>query len=123
MLFTGVIEEIQALEEKAQQELRDLEEKRVEKVQEREKQYQERKQEDEKRRKREREARLQRQVEFEAAQKKLLEEQEVFHLTVLCIYCGFPRVVTSWHPERCSCRSLSLAPRACGSKGLESSGT
>jgi len=73
----GIIEEIQALEETAQQQLKDLEEKQAEKIQKRDELYQERRQEEEARRKREKEARIQRQVQFEAAQKKLLQEQEV----------------------------------------------
>ncbi|XP_078345883.1 leucine-rich repeat- and IQ domain-containing protein 1-like isoform X2 [Oculina patagonica] len=72
----GIIEEIQALEETAQQKLKDLEEKQAEKDQKRDEWYQKRRREDEARREREKEARLKRQVQFEAAQKKLLQEQE-----------------------------------------------
>ncbi|XP_015748541.1 PREDICTED: leucine-rich repeat and IQ domain-containing protein 1-like [Acropora digitifera] len=73
----GVIEEIQALEEKAQLELQELEKKQTGKFQEREKWYQERKEEEEARQEKERLARIQHQVEFEAAQDKLLKEQQV----------------------------------------------
>ncbi|XP_020620609.1 leucine-rich repeat and IQ domain-containing protein 1-like isoform X3 [Orbicella faveolata] len=72
----GIIEEIQALEETARQQLKDLEEKQAEKSQKRDEWYQERRREEEARRAREKEARLQRQVQFEAAQKKLLQEQK-----------------------------------------------
>ena len=58
--------------------MRELEKKRAQKEQERDKWYQERKREEDERRERGREARLKRQAEFEAAQKKLLKEQEVF---------------------------------------------
>jgi len=73
----GIIEEIQALEEAAQQQLKDLEEKQAEKDQKRDVWYQERRREEEARLAREKEARHQRQVQFEAAQKKLLQEQKV----------------------------------------------
>lgn len=76
-IISGIIEEIQALEETAQQKLKDLEEKQAEKDQKRDEWYQERRREDDARREREKEARLKRQVQFEAAQKKLLQEQEV----------------------------------------------
>lgn len=70
--------------------MRELEKKRAQKEQERDKWYQERKREEDERREREREARLKRQAEFEAAQKKLLKEQEVFLRKVkfmdLCSY-------------------------------------
>lgn len=66
--------------------MKDLEEKQAEKYQKRDEWYQERRREEEARRERENEARLQRQVQFEAAQKKLLQEQEV-HRNKL-IYCG-----------------------------------
>ena len=75
--MSGIVEEIQALEETAQQQLKDLEEKQAEKIQKRDEWYQERRQEEEARQAREKEARIQRQVQFEAAQKKLLQEQEV----------------------------------------------
>ncbi|XP_074605943.1 leucine-rich repeat- and IQ domain-containing protein 1-like isoform X2 [Acropora palmata] len=77
VLRPGVIEEIQALEEKAQLELQELEKKQTGKFQEREKWYQERKEEEEARQEKEKQARIQRQVEFEAAQEKLLKEQQV----------------------------------------------
>ena len=76
-LTSGIIEEIQALEETAQQQLKDLEEKQALKDQRRDEWYQERRREEEARLAREKEARLQRQVQFEAAQKKLLQEQKV----------------------------------------------
>lgn len=76
-LMPGIIEEIQALEETAQQQLKDLEEKQAEKDQKRDEWYQERRREEEARLAREKEARLQRQVQFETAQKKLLQEQKV----------------------------------------------
>ena len=75
--MSGIIEEIQALEETAQQQLNDLEKKQAEKIQKRDEWYQERRREEEARQAREKEARIQRQVQFEAAQKKLLQEQEV----------------------------------------------
>ena len=76
-LMSGIIEEIQALEETAQQQLKDLEEKQTQKDQKRDEWYQKRRREEEARLAREKEARLQRQVQFEAAQKKLLQEQKV----------------------------------------------
>ena len=54
-----------------------MEKKQTEKVQERERWYQERKEEEEARQEKEKLARIQRQVEFEAAQGKLLKEQQV----------------------------------------------
>lgn len=57
--------------------MKDLEEKQAEKNQKRDEWYQERRREEETRQAREKEARIQRQVQFEAAQKKLLQEQEV----------------------------------------------
>ena len=75
--MSGIIEEIQALEEAAQQQLKDLEEKQAEKDRKRDEWYQERRCEEEARRAREKEACVQRQVQFEAAQKKLLQEQKV----------------------------------------------
>ena len=79
-MISGIIEEIQALKETAQQKLKDLEGKQAEKDQKRDEWYQERRREEEARHEREKEARLQRQVQFEAAQKKLLQEQEVKRL-------------------------------------------
>ena len=69
--------------------MRELEKKRAQKEQERDKWYQERKQEEDERREREREARLKRQAEFEAAQKKLLKEQEVFLRKVIMDLCSY----------------------------------
>lgn len=69
--------------------MRELEKKRSQKKQERDKWYQERKQEEDERREREREARLKRQAEFEAAQKKLLKEQEVFLRKVVMDLCSY----------------------------------
>lgn len=57
--------------------MKDLEEKQAEKNQKRDEWYQERRREEETRQAREKEARIQREVQFEAAQKKLLQEQEV----------------------------------------------
>ena len=83
--MSGIIEEIQALEEIAQQQLKDLKEKQAEKDQKRDEWYQERRREEEARHVREKEARLQRQVQFEAAQKKLLQEQKVQRKELLTI--------------------------------------
>ena len=65
--------------------MRELEKKQAGKDQEREKWYQERRQEEEARREREKKARVQRQEEFEAAQKKLFKEQEVLNTINLFI--------------------------------------
>lgn len=69
--------------------MRELEKKRAQKEQERDKWYQERKREEDERQEREREARLKRQAEFEAAQKKLLKEQEVFLRKVVMYLCSY----------------------------------
>lgn len=60
-----------------------MEKKQTGKFQEREKWYQERKEEEEARQEKEKLARIQRQVEFEAAQEKLLKEQQVCVLIVI----------------------------------------
>ncbi|XP_068673772.1 leucine-rich repeat and IQ domain-containing protein 1-like isoform X1 [Montipora foliosa] len=73
----GVEEKIQALEQKAQQELMELEMKQTGKDQEREKWYQKRREEEEARQEREKLARIQRQVEFQVAQEKLLKQQQI----------------------------------------------
>ena len=64
-----------------------MEKKQRGKFQEREKWYQERKEEEEARQEREKLARIQRQVEFEAAQDKLLKEQQV------CVLCNIMQAV------------------------------
>lgn len=64
-----------------------MEKKQTGKFQEREKWYQERKEEEEARQEKEKLARIQRQVEFEAAQEKLLKEQQV------CVLCNIMQAV------------------------------